>query len=49
VLPVKTAAQKLLIAADSRLWLSDPGRTALLDPLPEGVQVVGSPRMRTWR
>lgn len=39
----KTLAQKLAIKPGASLYLSDEGTLALIEPLPEGVQVVGDP------
>jgi hypothetical protein len=36
----KTVADKLLIRPGSTVWLSDPARQRLVEPLPAGVRVV---------
>ena len=36
----KTIAQKLQIKPDMTVWLSDPGRLSLIQPLPAGVRPV---------
>jgi len=41
--PAKTVADKLLIRAGGRVWLSHPDRAALLGPLPEGAALVDDP------
>jgi hypothetical protein len=39
----KTVAEKLFLKPGSTLWLSDPSRASLIDPLPDGVSRVGEP------
>jgi hypothetical protein len=44
----RTVADKLLIKPDTTVWSSDPGRLALVGPLPAGVRPVDGPeRART--
>ena len=40
---MKTVAQKLLIKPGTSVWLSDPGRLALIEPLPDGVEHADGP------
>jgi hypothetical protein len=39
----RTVADKLLIKPDTTVWSSDPGRLALVGPLPAGVRPVDGP------
>jgi hypothetical protein len=40
---MKTIAEKLLIKPHTTVWLSDPSRSALLAPMPDGVREVETP------
>ena len=40
----KTAADKLLIKPGTTVWISDPDRAALLDPLPDGATRADGPK-----
>jgi hypothetical protein len=40
---LKTVAEKLLIKPGTTVWLSDPGRRALIEPLPDGVADAAGP------
>ena len=39
----KSVAQKLLVKPGATVWISDPARTALVGPLPDGASLVASP------
>ncbi|WP_116949313.1 hypothetical protein [Jiangella endophytica] len=39
----KTVAEKLLVKPGTSVWVSDPDRQRLLDPLPAGVRLVDGP------
>lgn len=43
----KTIAEKLQIKPNTTVWLSHPEHRALIEPLPDGAQVVGSPTEAT--
>jgi hypothetical protein len=43
----KTVADKLLIRPETTLWLSHGSRVGLIEPLPEGVQLVDAPEEAT--
>ena len=43
----KTVAEKLLIRPETSVWFSHPDRASLVQPLPDGVQVVAAPRDAT--